>query len=144
MAEDIRHFTVTCPAGVLSTNATVFAITMPPRTVSRVDWRVPNGPLGLMGFLLAVKGGPVLPIAGSFTFVVANGESGFWELDNYPDSGDWQCQMYNTGVNPHSVYLTFHTSLPERGPVLRVPHDFTAPPWTADLSRAGPPVPGRS
>ena len=141
MSEDIRHFTVTCPAGVPSTNATVFPITMPPRTVSRIDWRVPNGPLGLMGFLLAVKGGPILPIAGSFTFVIANGEGGFWELDNYPDSGDWQCQMYNTGANPHSVYLTFHTDLPVRpGPALPAltVRDLS---YVPDLSMAGPPLP---
>lgn len=144
MAEDIRHFTVTCPAGVPLANPTVFPITMPPRTVSRIDWRVPNGPLGLMGFLLQVKGGIVLPVAGSSIFVVANQETGWWELDDYPDSGDWQCVMYNTGANPHSVYLTFHTDLPGRAPALRVPHDFTVPPWTPDLSQAGPPVPGRS
>lgn len=143
MAEDIRHFTVTCPAGVPSTNATVFPITMPPRTVSRIDWRVPNGPLGLMGFLLAVKGGVILPVAGSFTFVVANDETGWWELDNYPDSGDWQCQMYNTGANPHSVYLTFHVDLPARAPAMRVPLDFTAPPFVPDLSAAGRPLPMR-
>lgn len=143
MAEDIRHFTVTVPAGVPATSATVFPITMPPRTVRRIDWRVPNGPLGLMGFLLQVKGGVVLPVAGAFVFVVANGETGYWELDNYPDSGDWQVAMYNTGVNPHSVYLTFHIDLPERVPQLRAPLDFTAPPFVPDLSASRPPLPMR-
>lgn len=140
MAEDIRHFTTTCPAGTPATAALVIPITMPPRTVRRIDWRVPNGPMGTMGFLLQVKGGVILPVAGSFIFVVANGETGYWELDDYPDSGDWQVAMYNTGANPHSVYLTFHIDLPAKAPALLGLHDFTAPPFTADLSQAGPPV----
>lgn len=143
MAEDVQDFTVTCPAGTPQTNALFKFLGIPPRVVRRIDWRVPDGPLGVMGFLMSMDGVPLLPTPGKFVWVVANDERGYWELHDYPDSGSWQCTMYNTGTNPHSVYLTFHMDLPQRAPQLRAPLDFTAPPFGLDLSHAGPPLPGR-
>ena len=143
MASDVQRFTVTCPAGVAIAGPQVFPLVMPPRVVRRIDWTVPNGPLLLMGFLLSMGGVPVLPVAGQFTYVVENASSGFWELEGYPDSGAWQATMYNTGSVPHSVRLTFAVDLPARPRQAAPLHDFTAPPFTADLSAAGPPVPQR-
>lgn len=139
MAEDIQHFTFTCPAGTPSISAQVSPLSLPPRIVRQVDWRVPNGPMGVMGFLLMMDSIPVLP-SHSLTWVIANDETGTWLPTDYPDSGSWQCAMYNTGVNPHSVYLTFHMDLPSRPaqlvPLLAASDIMPAP----DLSKAGPPV----
>lgn len=142
MADDVRAFTVTCPAGTAKASPQSTALDIPPRIIREVDWRVPNGPMGTMGFLLAMSGVPVLPFT-SFTWVVANDEHGIWKPTNYPDSGSWQCLMYNTGINPHSVYLTFHMDLPERAPVLQslIPAYQIMP--SPDLSASGPPVKGR-
>lgn len=140
MAEDVQHFQVTCPASTPKTAPVLTKLGIPPRTVTRIDWRVPNGPMGTMGFLLSMGGVPLLPFPNLATFVVANGETGLWNLDGYPDSGAWECQMYNTGTVQHSVYLTFHMSLPEPAPVLRAlipPHELSSAP---DLSAAGAPV----
>lgn len=144
MAEDVQHFQVTCPAGTPKATPVLTKLGIPPRTVSRIDWRVPNGPMGTTGFLLSMGGVAVLPFPNQLTFVVANGETGVWELDDYPDSGAWECQMYNTGANAHSVYLTFHMDLPARSAELRAlipPHELSSAP---DLSMAGPPVAGIS
>jgi hypothetical protein len=139
MADDVRFFTVTCPAGTQKTAAQFSDLAIPPRVVRQVEWRVPNGAMGTMGFLLAMNRVPVLPVT-SFTWVVANDEHGVWYPSNYPDSGSWQCVMYNLGVNPHSVYLTFHMDLPESKPALQtlIPAYEIMP--AADLSKSGPPV----
>lgn len=142
MAEDVRYFTVTCPPGTQKTAAQFTDLNIPPRVVRQVDWRVPNGWMGTAGFLLAMNRVPVLPVT-SFTWVVANDEHGTWFTTKYPDSGAWQCVMYNLGVNPHTVYLTFHMDLPQAAPVLQslIPAYELMP--SADLSKAGPPVKGR-
>lgn len=139
MAEDIRAFTVTCPAGTAQATPQFTDLSFPPRIVREVDWRVPNGPMGTMGFLLAMNKVPVLPYT-TFSYVVANDEKGSWRPSNYPDSGSWQCVMYNTGVNPHSVYLTFHLDLPAKQVQLQtlIPAYQLMP--SPDLSEAGPPV----
>lgn len=142
MAREVRHFTATIPAGTpLATPATV-AIAMPPRIVRSVYWRVPNGPMGQFGWQLAMGGVKVLPTGGD-AFVIANDEHDTWYPDDHPDSGAWQVIGYNTGANPHSVYLAFSVDFPSPPVQLRQLVDFTSPPFALDLSQAGPPVPGR-
>lgn len=142
MAEDIQHFTVTCPPGTAKANPQFTSLTLPPRIVRQIDWRVPKGAMGVMGFLLAMGKVPVLPTS-TFAYVVANGENNSWNPTNYPDSGAWQCVMYNTGANAHSVYLTFHMDLPQPPAELQtlIPA-FQLMPVT-DLSKAGPPIGAR-
>lgn len=142
MAEDIRHFTATLPAGAGSFTVSTISLAMPVRVVRRVDWRVPHGPMGTMGWVLAMGGVPVLPTS-NYDWVIADGETGYWEVDGYPDSGAWQLQGYNSGANLHSVYLTFHCQFPARPRAARPllsPLDVSSAP---DLSRAGPPLAGR-
>ena len=98
------------------------SIAFPPRIVRQIDWRVPNGPMGLMGWQLAMGGLQVIPTEGD-KFILANDEHATFYPVNYPDSGAWQVIMYNTGTFAHSVYLTFHLDLPGRmltGPAQRL------------------------
>ena len=139
MATEVQHFTATVPAGTPLAAPVTVAIAMPVRVVARIDWRVPNGPMGVFGWQLAMGGVKVFPTLGD-SYVIANDEHGTWAVEDAPDSGAWQVIGYNTGANPHSVYLAFHVNLPER-PV-PVPADidvfslYPGPP----LDRAGPPV----
>jgi hypothetical protein len=139
MADDVQFFPVTCPAGTPKTAAQFTDLGLPPRVVRQVDWRVPNGWMGTAGFLLAMNRVPVLPVK-SFTWVVANDEHGTWYPTNYPDSGSWQCVMFNLGTVSHTVYLTFHMDLPEPQVKLQtlIPAYELMP--SPDLSKAGPPV----
>lgn len=139
MAVDIRHFTATVPAGTATTSPLTVPIAMPPRIVRQIDWRVPNGPMGVFGWQIAMGGVQVFPVAGD-TWVLANDESGSWPVSDAPDSGAWQVIGYNTGANPHSVYLAFHCDLPVRAVAAAAPIPLLSLMSAPDLSKAGPPV----
>lgn len=113
MALEIQHFTATIPAATPIGSPVTVAITIPVRVVTQIDWRVPNGPMGTFGWQIAMGGVKVFPSGGD-RYVVANNESGSWPVTDAPDSGAWQVIGYNTGANPHSVYLAFHCDLPGR------------------------------
>ena len=106
VAEEIREFAVTVPAGTAITAPLVADISFPVREVVRIDWRIPPGPSGKMGWRLTSAGAPVIPIQPN-TYIVTDNQAGEWPLAGYLDSGNWQLTAYNTGVFPHTVYLTF-------------------------------------
>lgn len=139
MALEVQHFTATVPAGTPLSAPVTVAIPMPVRVVTRIDWRVPNGPMGVFGWQIAMGRVKVFPSGGDL-YVTANDEAGTWVVEGAPDSGAWQVIGYNTGANPHSVYLAFHVDLPAK-PV-KVPAEinvFSLYPGP-DLAKAGPPV----
>jgi hypothetical protein len=140
--QEIRHFTVTVPAGTPQAAPFTEAITFPPRKVIRVYWRVPNGAMGVMGWNLSMGGVLVIPYA-SDQWVVANDEHDTWTATGQPESGAWQVSGYNTGTHPHSVYLAFTLepiSVPDTAaPAPLAPWAYTGP----DLSKAGRPVAGQ-
>ena len=140
MAREVRHFTATIPAGTPLASPVTVSIAMPPRVVRSVYWRVPAGAAGTMGWQLAMGGVVVIPTAGD-KYIIANDEHDTWYPEDHPDSGAWQVIGYNTGANPHSVYLAFSVDFPypDRAavPVLTVRGLSCVP----DLSAAGPPLP---
>lgn len=139
MAREVRQYTATIPAGTAITAPVTVSIGFPVRVVRSVDWRIPPGAQGVMGWQLAMGGVQVVP-TGSDTWVIDNGTAGTFNLDGYPDSGAWQVIGYNTGAFPHSVFLVFHLDLlsrpaPTPGPISA---QLLAP--VPDLSQAGAPV----
>lgn len=142
MAREVRKYTVTIPAGTAIATPQTTSIAFPIRVVRSVDWRIPPGAQGVMGWQLAMGGVQVVPY-GSDTWVVDDGTAGTFTLDGYPDSGAWQVIGYNTGAFAHSVFLTFHLDLVERPKP--VPQQISGPLLSSvmDLSRLGPPVRGR-
>lgn len=139
MADEAREYVITIPANTPVATPAVISIAMGTRVVERVDWHVPRGPLGVMGWRLTMSGVQVLPFP-STPWVIAEGRSGYWQVEGLPNSGDWQVTGYNTGINPHSVYLTFHVGPASRPrnllPLLRAAELGPAP----DLSHAGRPL----
>jgi hypothetical protein len=109
------EFVVTVPAGTAKTAPVTTSTKFPFRIVDEIRWRVPPGALGLMGFYIGMRGVQVIP-ANAGGFLVASGESSAWPLRDQPTSGDWSVTAYNTGVQPHSVYVTYLVSLIERPP----------------------------
>ena len=99
------------PAGTPQTAPQVTSIVFPEREVVAVSWRVPPGPSGLMGWALTSAGTPVIPIQPN-TYIVTDDQAATWDLEGYMDSGNWQVTAYNTGIYPHTVYLTFQLDLP--------------------------------
>lgn len=105
---EVRHYTVNTPAGTPIASPQVFPLVMPPRRVHLIQWRVPAGAAGLMGWRLTMGGVQVLPTPGTDLWVIAAGESGSWNIEEFPDSGAWQVTSYNTGTFTHALYLAFH------------------------------------
>lgn len=107
MAEQVRHFLVTVPAGTAKAAPQRTAITVPVMRLLQLDWHLPPGCAGLVGFFLSMGGVQVQPLpAGSF--VIGEGRSATWHLDNAPDSGAWEITAYNTGAHDHTIHLTLH------------------------------------
>jgi hypothetical protein len=111
VAQEIREFAVTIPAGTAKSAPLVTNISFPERLVIAVSWRVPPGPSGLMGWALTSSGTPVIPIQPN-TYMVTDNQADTWDLEGYLDSGNWQVTGYNTGIYAHTVYLTFQLDLP--------------------------------
>lgn len=136
---EVIHFEVTVPAGTPVAAPLVQVLTMPVRVITAIDWRVPAGAQGCLGFRIGARAIPVVPQPAG-TWVIAAGESGSFPLAGHHDSGDWSLIGYNTGTYPHTVYLTFHAELLERRPEERQ----VIPPWqlgpAPDLADLGPPV----
>lgn len=143
MAQEIQHFTATIPAHTPVNAPVVVAVSTGVRIIRQIDWRVPSGPVGLMGWRITMGGVQVFPTVGDL-WVIANNEHGSWPVADAPDSGAWQVTGYNTGNNQHSVYLAFHCDPPVKpaklDPLLRAFEIMPSP----DLSKAGPPVQGHT
>lgn len=110
MADEVRHFTATIPAGTPVAAPVAVDISFAIRTVRTIDWRMPPGAAGTTGWRLTMGGVQVIPRL-SDLWVIDDGNSGTFTLDGYPDSGAWQVTGYNTGAHPHSIYYTFHLDL---------------------------------
>jgi len=139
VAREIRRYTATIPAGTAITAPVTVPIAFPVRVVRSVNWSIPPGAQGVMGWQLAMGGVQVVPF-GSDTWVIQDGTSGSFTLDGYPDSGAWQVIGYNTGAYPHSVFLVFHLDLVERP--RPAPAQLAGPLLSpaSDLSQLGAPV----
>lgn len=59
-----------------------------------------------MGWALTIAGNPVIPRQQGAYFVTDN-DADTWQLEGYPDQGQWQFAGYNTDIYPHTVYLDF-------------------------------------
>lgn len=107
MASQVYAFAVTVTAGTSESDPQVTDIAIPPSKVSQVDFVIPPGPSGLMGFALTMAGNTVVPINDG-AYIVTDDEHISWQLTDLPDSGAWQLTAYNTDVFDHTVYVRLH------------------------------------
>lgn len=110
MASEVWEFTVTIPAGTSATAYQVTNLPMPPRDIQTIEWRIPPGPRGLVGFALGAAGQPTIPY-GYGQWIIGDDDRGSWTVTRQIESGAWQCFAYNTGSFPHTIYLRFLTAL---------------------------------
>ena len=104
----IQSFAVTVPAATAIATPQLTGLTLQKMQVSWVEWRVPPGPNGTVGFYLSSHGAQMLPWAvGTAAWIIANDESEHWDLVDQMDSGDWQLTAYNTGNFPHTIQIRF-------------------------------------
>lgn len=110
MAREVYRFSVTVPHGTLQSAPQVTQLPMPVREVRSVEVTVPPGPHGLVGFQFTSGSGLVLPVnAGQF--IVMDGRTRRWDLNDYMTSGAWALTAYNTGTNDHTLEIAFECDL---------------------------------
>lgn len=114
MAQEVQAFSATIPAGTPQSAPVAISLAMPPRVVRRIEWKVPPGPKGNMGFQIGMAGTQLIPYSVG-AFIVADDDSEGWDLVGLPSSGAWQLLGYNTGIFAHTVYLRFLVDLPSDG-----------------------------
>lgn len=106
MAQEIRSFTVTVPAGTAIDAGWTYPLDMPPRIVETISVRVPPGPRGTVGFQIGSSGQQIIPYQEG-EWVVTDDDKIEWPLDNQIDSGAWELYAYNDGDFPHTLYIRF-------------------------------------
>jgi hypothetical protein len=117
---EVYRFAVTVPHGTLKTTPLITALSMPERVVRKLTVTVPPGPRGLVGFQMTSGGAQVIPInAGQF--LVMDGRTREWDLDDYMTSGAWQLTAYNTGSFDHTLEIVFDVDLVPLPGVTRAP-----------------------
>lgn len=140
MAREVYSFQVLVPAGTAQAAPLVASLGIPPRIVTRIEWRVPEGARGQLGFRLGMAGQRLIPYnAGGW--IVADGEAQGWDFEGLPTSGAWQLIAYNLGTFDHSVYVRMLADLP--GDVGLSPL-LTISDASLDSSGAEPPPPDGS
>lgn len=109
MATSVQAFIATITAG--TAKATPMTVNLPVMQgfIDAIKWRVPSGPRGNLGWVLAMGGVQVIP-ENTGTYIVADDDTDTVQIAGLPDSGAWQVIGYNTGSFDHSIYLDFHVT----------------------------------
>lgn len=107
MADRIEAFTTTVTAGTLAAVPAVTGLPFRDGIVRQIDVRIPPGPSGLMGFVIAYAGVGIIPDTAS-TWLVMDNERWSFTVDDNPTGGQWEVIAYNTDVYDHSIYTRFH------------------------------------
>jgi len=124
MPGDEHHeFTVTIPAGTPKIAPVTIPTIMPARKVVGIQWTIPPGPSGQAGWRITMGGVQVIP-ANRGAWIIRDGSIDGNALSRLPDSGAWDVTGYNTGIHPHSIYVTFFVDIIRPKPVVPMPFGF--------------------
>lgn len=113
MSDTQYHFPCTFPALTPVASPVTVQCQLGVCTVDRIRWRMPPGPNGTVGFYIASSLNQVIPATTGQVpnWIIANNEWDVIELDDLPDSGDWQVVGYNTGAKAHTLQVTFSVTV---------------------------------
>ena len=130
----INQFTCQVPAGTAIANPAVFPMVLPNLDIVWLEWEVPPGPRGNVGFWIGSHGQQIIPFgSGAASWIVTDDRFTHWDLVDQPDSGDWELRAYNLGVDPHTIYVRWGLGPPTDIPVVGV-----APLAASSISNPGP------
>lgn len=110
MAQQVRTFFITIPAGTPKASPQETDMDFGDFDVQSVQFVVPFGSQGVMGFVFALAHQPIIPF-GTGEWLVSNNENTIWDLRGYPTSGAWSLIAYNTGKFPHTIQVRFLLNL---------------------------------
>lgn len=110
MANEIRQYSLTVPAGTAIASPVSADMSFPPREVQALEIIIPPGCNGVVGLQVQNSHLAVIPF-GSDAWLVGNDEVISWPLDGYINSGSWQAAGYNLGANDHTIRFRFLLNL---------------------------------
>lgn len=94
------------PAGTPITAPVEIGTGFPPGIVERIQWVFPGGCNGQVGIKIASSHAPIFP--GSTTeWIVESGSISGYDLEGFPDSGDFSVLAYNNGSFQHTIQVTY-------------------------------------
>jgi hypothetical protein len=120
MAQRTEHFPITVPAGTTQAAPQLTTLAFPDGHVRELEFIIPPGPSGLVGWRMQYGGQIVIPRSGVAFFVMDNVHER-WALEDYPTGRQWQVSAYNTDVYPHLLQFTFHVDELQPGTVTPPP-----------------------
>ena len=126
----VYEFQPLTPAGTAENAPNFVAMVFPNLEVDIIEWMVPAGPQGNLGWQIQADGVTIIPQNG--TWVITDDERGSWEVDELPVNGNWGLLGYNTGTYDHTVYIRFLVS-----PLSTTPTDtglIVVPNWPAGIT----------
>jgi len=106
VADRIEQFEIMVPASTAIATPQTTALSMPDGIVVALEFAVPPGPSGLVGWMLLHSTQQVIPRTPGTYFVMDN-DIRHWDLHNFPTGDAWAIQSYNTDVFPHTIRFTF-------------------------------------
>ena len=132
MAQVVRRFTATFPAGTAKATPVTVNMNFPPMEVEEIEVVVPPGPLGQMGFKIGQAGNQVFPFTPD-DYIVTDNETLKWPIEGANTSGAWQVIGYNVGTFNHSIEVRFLCRLLDLGQI-------EAPAAISNLELSQPPT----
>lgn len=109
MVAQVQTFACLIPAGTPASSPAVIPTPLGQFEVNWVEWEVPAGANGVVGFYLATLGQQVIPfrVGNAPIWIVSNNTHRHWDLDGQMTSGAWELVGYNTGNFNHTVTLHY-------------------------------------
>lgn len=120
---EVQQFACPVPAGTAKAVPAVFPCPLMGLDIEWIEWEVPPGARGAVGFVIASQGQPVIPYTtgAAPNWIVADGYTAHWDMDSLDASTGWEVRAYNLGINLHTIYVRFGLSMPPLAPGLAVP-----------------------
>lgn len=109
MADRTELFPITVPAHTPQATPLVTSLSFHEGDVAVLEFIIPPGPSGLLGWQVLYSGQVIIPRGGAGFFVMDDTHES-WQLEKYPTGGGWQIAAYNTDVYPHLLQFILHVN----------------------------------
>lgn len=104
----VLQFALTVPAGTAASSPVSLPMQLPNMDVAWIEYVVPPGPGGEVGFWVGSHGESIIPFSNSRNpWIITDDERVHWDLANQMDSGDWELVGYNVGRLDHVITVRF-------------------------------------
>lgn len=100
---------MTCPAGTAVASPVIVDTFFRVGFVQHITLVIPPGHRGLTGLRFTIAGGQTIP--GTFgSWFIGNNQTYEMDVVDFPNSGAWECTVYNLDVFDHSWQVTYYVN----------------------------------